>query len=174
MDGQDPFFHWIVLHTRSGVRKRLVPRTCLASEGTVWKKVLQHKLSGFPLKRKGPLWLHFQVMHSSWSDFFPFSIDQLRFKQPFNKFGGVLKHFAFGDPQQVQSFLRAVARRPVSRVRCAWYTFYPAKGRVLDLKVVKQANHLLHCQARTDSFDQGKPGCIIVDPPQRSPVCELA
>ena len=33
------FFLLIVLHTRSGVRKRLVPQTCLASEGTVWKKV---------------------------------------------------------------------------------------------------------------------------------------
>lgn len=34
-------------------------------------KVSQHKLSGFCLKRKRPLWLHFLVRHSSWSDFLP-------------------------------------------------------------------------------------------------------
>ena len=65
------FLDLIVLHTRSGVRKRLVPQTCLSSKAQFGKRFLQHKLSGFFLKRKWPLWLHFELMHSSWSDFLP-------------------------------------------------------------------------------------------------------
>ena len=65
------FLDLIVLHTRSGVRKRLVPQTCLSSKAQFGKRFLQHKLSGFSLKRKWPLWLHFELMHSSWSDFLP-------------------------------------------------------------------------------------------------------
>ena len=85
-------------------------------------------------------------MHSSWSDSFPFSTEQLLGKQLSNKLFGVLNHFVFRYSQQAQCFL----------------------------KVVKRANQNSHCQARTDAFDQGISGRIIVVPPQSPPIFEAA